>query len=150
MKKYLTMTVAAAALFTSVSAFSGDAEDKAIEYRKQVFSVMKWHFAPMAEMIKGKVEFNAAEFERRAGLVASLSQMPLEGFIAGTDSGDTDAKAEIWQQWDKFEGGMDKLKNNTAALAEAAKGSDMDAIKTAFGEVGKTCKGCHDNFRNKD
>jgi len=35
------------------------------------------------------------------------------------------------------------------ALAEVAKSGDLDQIKPAFGALAKTCKGCHDNFREE-
>ncbi|HEY2976325.1 MAG TPA: cytochrome c, partial [Burkholderiaceae bacterium] len=34
-------------------------------------------------------------------------------------------------------------------LDAAAKSGNLDAIKAAFGDAGKTCKACHDNFREK-
>jgi cytochrome c556 len=80
--------------------------------------------------------------------VAQLSKLPLEGFIAGSYEGDTDALPAIEQNWDKFEGGMNMFAEKADALAAAAKTGDMDQIRPAFGEVGKTCKGCHDNFKD--
>ena len=32
-------------------------------------------------------------------------------------------------------------------LEAAAKSGSLDAIKTAMGGVGKSCKSCHDDFR---
>ena len=36
-----------------------------------------------------------------------------------------------------------------AKLDAAAKKGNLDAIKTAFGDVGGTCKACHDSYRAK-
>ena len=146
MKKIFVIGMAAALLMGSHVASATDVED-AIEYRQGVFKTIKWNFGPMAGMVKGKIDFDAAEFSRRADLVAVLAKMPGEGFIEGSDIGDTDAKPEIWQNKDKFDEGMNALAKNAAALADAAKSGDMNVIKPAFGELGKTCKGCHDNFR---
>lgn len=146
MKKVIIIGIAASVLMGSHLASATDVED-AIEYRQGVFKTIKWNFGPMAAMVKGKIDFDAAEFSRRADLVAVLSKMPGEGFIEGSDMGDTDAKPEIWENKDKFDAGMDALAKNAAALADAAKSGDMSVIKPAFGELGKTCKGCHDNFR---
>jgi cytochrome c556 len=35
-------------------------------------------------------------------------------------------------------------------LHAAASAGDVAAIKTAFGDVGKSCKNCHDQFRAKE
>ncbi|MBA4503531.1 c-type cytochrome [Marinobacterium marinum] len=132
---------------TTTTVMAADPED-AIHYRKGAFSAMAWHFGTMGAMVKGKMDYDAEDFSRRADIVAQLSKLPMEGFIAGSYEGDTDALPAIEKEWDKFEGGMNMLVENTAALAEAAKSGDMAQIKPAFGEVGKSCKGCHDNFKN--
>ncbi len=41
----------------------------------------------MGDTVKGKQDFNAAEFSRRANNLAVLSKIPLEGFVAGTYNG---------------------------------------------------------------
>lgn len=132
---------------TATTAFATDPED-AINYRKGTFSAMAWHFGTMGAMVKGKMDYDAEDFSRRAEIVAQLSKLPMEGFIPGSYTGETDALPAIEKEWDKFEGGMNALVEKSAALADAAKSGDMAQIKPAFGEVGKTCKGCHDSFKN--
>jgi cytochrome c556 len=34
-----------------------------------------------------------------------------------------------------------------AKLNAAAKTGNLDAVKTAFGAAGQTCKACHDDYR---
>ena len=152
MRKPIALALAAglAAAVTGTTASAVDAED-AIEYRQGVFQVIKWDFGPMVGMAKGKIPFDAEAFAMHAERVAAMAPRALEGFVEGSssDDHDTDAKAEIWADWDKFEGGMQKLENGTAKLAEVAAGGDEMAMKKQLGEVGKTCKGCHDNFREE-
>jgi len=133
-------------MFGSVAAQAVEAED-AIKYRQGVFSAVKWHFGTMGEVVKGKQDYNADDFARRAEIVAQLSKLPLEGFVAGSYTGDTDALPAIEENREKFEAGMSMFAEKADALAVAAKTGDMDQIRPAFGEVGKTCKGCHDNFK---
>ncbi len=138
----------------SATAFAEDEKEEAVEYRQGVFEAIKWNFMPMAAMVKGEVEFNKDEFAMRAERVAALSKMPLEGFKEGTAMGETeegenDAKPEIWKDWDDFKGKMAALEEESAKLAEVAKGDDMDQIKAQFGATGKSCKSCHDEYRHK-
>jgi cytochrome c556 len=147
MKKIAMLGLAGVMALGSTAALAAEAED-AIKYRHGVFSAVKWHFGTMGEVVKGKQDYNAEDFARRADIVAQLSKLPLEGFIAGSYEGDTDALPAIEQNWDKFEGGMNMFAEKADALAAAAKTGDMDQIRPAFGEVGKTCKGCHDNFKD--
>jgi cytochrome c556 len=147
MKKIAAMGLAGLLAAVSTTAIAAKPED-AINYRQGVFSAVKWHFGTMGEVVKGKQDYDAEDFARRADIVAQLSKLPLEGFVAGSYEGDTDALPAIEENWDQFEGGMNKFIETADALAAAAKTGDMDQIRPAFGEVGKTCKGCHDNFKD--
>lgn len=147
MKKIAAMGLAGALAMASTVAVAVKPED-AIDYRQGVFQAIKWHFGTMGAMVKGKMDYDADDFTRRAEIVSQLSHLPWEGFVEGSYSGDTDALPAIADNWGKFEGGSNMLMEKTAALAAAAKTGDMDQIRPAFGEVGKTCKGCHDNFKD--
>ena len=132
----------------NVSADDVKPED-AIKYRKSVMTVMRWEFKPLSAMVKGERPFDKDMFVRNAAYLEVLSKMPLEGYVPGSDKGETKAKPEIWTEMDKFKGGMDKLQTETAKLAQVAKTREMSQIKAQLGETEKTCKACHDNFRSK-
>ncbi|GAA0795214.1 c-type cytochrome [Marinobacterium sediminicola] len=146
MKKFAAMGLAGILAAASTMAVAAKPED-AIDYRQGVFSAIKWHFGTMGAMVKGKMEYDAEDFSRRAEIVAQLSKLPIEGFLPGTYEGETSALPAIEDDREKFDGGMKALVERTAALAVAAQTGDLEQIKPAFGEVGKTCKGCHDNFK---
>lgn len=148
MNKILTAGITAALIGISGAALAAPKPFEAVEYRKGIFKAVKWNFGPMGDMLKGKTEFNAEEFARRANNLAALSQMPLEGFIPGTYERSTSALPSIESDWETFAQGMEKFQTNTAALAEAAKSGDKAQIGPAFMQVAKTCKGCHDNFKD--
>ncbi|MEZ5583467.1 MAG: cytochrome c [Candidatus Competibacteraceae bacterium] len=77
--------------------------DDAIQYRQSVFQLFKWNIAPLGGMVKGAVPYNADVVKRNAERLEFLATLPLEGFGPGTEKGDkmkTDAKAEIWQDYD--------------------------------------------------
>lgn len=148
MNKLATIGLAATLIGISTVALAAPKPFEAVEYRKGIFKAIKWNFAPMGDMMKGKTEFNAEEFSRRAGNLAALSHMPLEGFLPGTYERSTSALPSIEDDWETFSKGMESFQNNTAALADAAKGGDMNAIRPAFMKVAQSCKGCHDKFKD--
>ena len=120
----------------------------AIEYRQAVFEVIVWNFRPLGAMVKGKIPFEAKVFAEKAANVAFLSKMPLEGFVPGTDKGDTDAKANIWDNWEDFKSKMTSLQEETAKLAEVAKtATKVEEVKEQFGKTVKVCKGCHEDYK---
>lgn len=61
----------------------------------------------------------------------------------------SEAKPEIWQQWPKFEQAAARLVTASNDLSSAAEGGDRAAIARQFGQVGQSCGGCHDDFRQK-
>ena len=125
--------------------------DKAIKYRQALFQVILWDFGPMAGMVKGKIPFDAAAFAARAERVSMMGSRIVEGFGPGTDAGDMKTRAlpAIWEDRAGFEKAAQDFIDASAKLASVAKGGDEDAMKAQFAATGKTCKGCHDEYRAK-
>jgi cytochrome c556 len=121
----------------------------AIDSRQGALTVMGNHFGRIGLMVNDKVPFDARAVQVNADLVATLAKLPWAGFIDGSDTGDTNAKPEIWTQQDRFRANAVKLQEATVKLAEVARGGNRDAIKAAFGATAETCKSCHDDFRKK-
>ena len=145
-----SMLIAAATLFTALPAAAQFAKpEDAIKYRKGAFTVMAAHFGRVAGMAQGKIPFDAKVAAQNAEVATFMSTLPFAGFGPGTDKGETRAKPEIWAEMDKFNAGAKKMQDEMAKLNAAAKSGSLDAIKAAAGEVGKTCKGCHDDYRKE-
>jgi cytochrome c556 len=146
----LLATVALAGLATALPAAAQFAKpEDAIKYRKAAMTVMAAHFGRVAAMANGRVPFDAKIAADNAEIATSMSRLPFAGFVDGTDKGDTKAKPEIWAEMDKFRAGATKMQDEMARLNAAAKGGSFDAVKAAAGEVGKSCKGCHDSYRKE-
>ena len=145
-----SILIAAATLVTALPAAAQFAKpEDAIKYRKAGMTVMAAHFGRVAGMAQGKIPFDAKVAAQNAEVAAFMSALPFAGFGPGTDKGETRAKPEIWAEMDKFNAGAKKMQDEMAKLNVAAKSGSLDAIKAAAGEVGKTCKGCHDDYRKE-
>jgi cytochrome c556 len=123
--------------------------EDAIKYRKAAFTVLANHFGRIAAMANGKVPFDPAAVQSNAELVAQVSKLPYAAFIDGTSSGETKAKPEIWTEQDKFKAAASKMQDEVTKLNVAAKSGSIDQIKAAVGDLGKSCKACHDNYRKE-
>lgn len=123
-------------------------DEEAVKYRQGVFTAMKVHFGRLGAMVQGKMDFNADLAKRDAQIVAMLSSMPWMGFTEGSEGISKNAKPEIWLEMDKVKQGAAALQEKAAALSTAAQSGDLDKIKAAFGATGKTCKACHDSYKN--
>ena len=87
-----------------------------------------------------------------AATINTLAPQVPGWFPAGTgpDVGKTDALAEIWQKPDDFASKAKDFQAAALAFNAAAQGSDVAAIRAAHGNLGKSCKACHDIYRAKD
>jgi cytochrome c556 len=122
----------------------------AIKYRKSVMFLIAQHFKRMGAMVKEKVPYNQEVFARNAMLVETLSRLPWEAVMApGTDTGDTTLKSSAFVQQAEFKEVSQTFETQTTKLVNAAQSGDFSAIKAQFGEVGKSCKACHSQFRTK-
>lgn len=72
-------------------------------------------------------------------------------FPAGTgpDVGKTEAKAEIWQDPKDFAAKAVAFNEAAKAFQQASQGSDVAAIRAAHADLGKSCKACHDLYREE-
>lgn len=151
MKIIALLALATAAATVSVPAAAQFAKaEEAIKYRQSSFTVLGQHFGRLGAMVNGKMAFDAKAAQENADIVAMMAKLPAAGFGPGTDHGaPTKAKPEIWTEQAKFKEYGDKMEAETAKLAVAARTGHLDAIKAAFGDAAKTCKTCHDAYRNK-
>ncbi|HVM22323.1 MAG TPA: cytochrome c [Sphingomicrobium sp.] len=92
-----------------------------------------------------------AAVRSNAATIANLAPKVSGWFPPGTgpDVGKTEAKAEIWQKPDDFAAKARDFQQAAQAFNAAAQASDVAAIKAAFGNLGKSCKACHDPYRQE-
>ena len=147
-KLFVAVIVGAIVFGTAYAQFSKP--EQAIKYRKSVMFLIVQHFGRMGAVIKGKAPYKMAEFTRNAVAVQTLSSLDWEAFqMPGSDKGDTRLSATVFKQRSKFNETAKAFQNDTAKLADAARGGNFDTIKSQFGEVAKNCGSCHKAFRVK-
>jgi cytochrome c556 len=141
------MTLAAGIAFDAAA--QAKPEDL-VKQRRAAMTLMAKYIGPVGAMVQGKVPYDAAVVARNTSFVDTLDKMPWDGFNPSTrDVKDTHAKPDIYSEADKFQSRWEHLQSEVAKLAAAAKGGDQNAVKAAFGGVGKACKACHDDFRRE-
>jgi cytochrome c556 len=124
--------------------------EDAVKYRQSAMFVMANHFGRIGAMVQGRVPYDAAAATANAEVVATMSRLPFVGFVEGT-AGSTKgtAKANIWTDRAKFDQGAKSMQEEVQKLLAAARTNNLDNVKAAFGNVGKACKACHDDYRNQ-
>jgi cytochrome c556 len=150
----LTALVAGTVLAAGLVAGIARADDakSVIAYRENVMKSMAAHITQIAMVAKGEVSF-AAHVVANAQAIANAAKVIPEVFPKGTTEAEagveSEAKAEIWNEWDKFTAAAKNLETQATKLAEVAAGGDAAAVGAQLGEVGKACGGCHEPFRKK-
>lgn len=149
MKKALT-GCAGLLMATTLAVHAQDADPKkeAIEYRQSAMKIVGWNFKPMGAMAKGERPFDTKAFAAHAKDLAAVSSLNiLAGFPEDTDAKGSKAKPEIWLKWEDFEKKMATMQREASKLAEVAAAGDEGATKKQFGAAAKTCKACHDDYK---
>jgi cytochrome c556 len=143
------IAIATAVLMAALTSANAEEPENYIKYRQAMMKAIGGHMAASAQIVRGRVSPDgdlAMHAKSLAALTAHLTRL----FPEGSDFGETEAKEEIWDNWDKFEQAASKAKRATASFAEAVAGGDAGQIAAAHKEVGRACKGCHEDFREKD
>lgn len=87
-----------------------------------------------------------------AATIAELAPRVPDWFPAGTgpDVGKTEARAAIWEKPEDFAAKARDFQAAATAFQTAAQGSDLAAIRSAQADLGKSCKACHDLYREEE
>ncbi|MCQ4264714.1 cytochrome C [Stutzerimonas stutzeri] len=143
----------AAALLASTAVQAQMKPEEMVETRQAGYQFMSWNMGKIkAQVIDGKEPYDQAKVAAAANAIAAIANSGM-GSLYSPDtttaqlSKATRLKPEFFQNLDEA-GQIGR--NFTAAanqLAKVAAEGDQAAIKKAFGDVGGSCKSCHDKFR---
>lgn len=88
-----------------------------------------------------------------ASTIAALAPKLETWFPKGSGPQDkvrTDAKAEIWTKPAEFQHAAQRFTAAATSFDALAKAGDVPGMRAAAKDLGGACKGCHDQFREKD
>ena len=68
-------------------------------------------------------------------------------FPEGSDGKPSEAKANIWSDWEGFLRSADSYQEGTESLVKAASDKSLEATATSFKGMLKSCKSCHNEFK---
>ena len=151
MKKTIAVVAAAACMAagaliaTPAAAQFAKAED-AVKYRQSALTVMSNHMGRLAAMAKGDKPFDAAAAKSSAQLISTMSALPWEAFVPGSDGGNANVKGDPWKNAADFKALQERLIGETGKLGDAA--GSLDSLRKQVGATGAACKACHDKYRD--
>lgn len=123
-----------------------------IKWRQSAFQVVAWNSGRIKTSLDGG--YNKDQVLRSANAIAAIANSGLGSlFVPGTETGkgwhDTTVKADAFTNAGHFaELGGAFAKESNDLVRVVSGGADAAAVKEQFGRLQKTCKSCHDDFRN--
>ena len=126
----------------------------AIKARQGEMQIRSFNAGPLFGMAKGKIDYDAEMAKTLAGNMKLMLDLDTSrSWPKGSDNenyaGKTTALPKIWTTYPEI---SDYGKKYVIAVNElaAAAGNGQDELKSKIGALGKSCKGCHDEFREKE
>ena len=112
--------------------------------RSELMKMVGMNTGILGNMAGGKEPFDAAKAEgAKAALIEAAGKIEATFMEQGAADPVSEAKPEIWANWDDF---LIKAK----ALGDAAGAVDVASAETigaGMGAIGASCKGCHTSYR---
>jgi cytochrome c556 len=155
MRKFATLAVCLlAGTLTCGVVHAEGPHDKAIKARQAMFQLYSFSAGVLGAMAKGEMEYDAALAQEMADNLNAAANLGQSAFWPpGSDNSNPDnmknrALPKIWETFPAIGENAQQLKDAASVLAAEA-GNGLDALRGSMGAVGKSCKGCHDEYRAK-
>lgn len=117
--------------------------------RITIFKKMTKTLEPLGLVVRGRQDYVKSEFVEGALALKDLSTQPWAYFTADGNYPPTHAKPEVWSKPDEFKLAQNKYLSSVDKLVEVSDSADMAAMGSAVDAVQKSCKSCHEQFRNE-
>lgn len=123
-----------------------DETNPAIVHRQGTYKVAGGHMDSLKSIL---FLGGSGDLAYHANAIKAAWEHMGNAYPAGSDKGETRAKAEIWKNMEDFQAKGKAAYGATLALVEAAQANDKGATAAAFKKLGGTCKDCHNDYRAK-
>jgi cytochrome c556 len=128
--------------------------EQLIKWRQAAFQVAAWN----TQRLKAALANDSGDARDVLAAANALAAIAASGipdlFAPGTEHGkgwrETTAADAAFKDPVRFRAVSDEFAREAALLAKLATGADRAATRAQFAKVAKTCKGCHDKFRETD
>lgn len=151
MQKIALITlVAATALLGACSDRVKDTHpQQVLTKRLAIFKKFTKALEPMGMVARDRQDYVRVEFMANAQALQELSTQPWAYFTADGNYPPTRAKPEVWSKAGEFKQAQDSYQAAVNKLVEVSGSADMPAIRDSVDAVQKSCKSCHEKFRNE-
>ena len=126
---------------------SASADQHENKFRKSVMKAVGGTMGGLAAVLKKQA--SAEHAVPLAHTMYQLSKVVPHVYPEGSDFGETRALLAIWEKRVEFKAAVEAFQAAALNISKVSHSGDIAAYGAAFGQLGKSCKGCHENFRKK-
>ncbi len=143
MKSVTKMLIAGFALVATVAMAETESTDPTVIARQTLMKTIGMNTKVLGDMAGGKAAFDVTAAEAaKVAIVAASAEIAAKFEPNVTDAG-SEAKPDIWTNWEDFT--TKGMALNAAATALDA--SSVESIGAGMGAVGGACGACHKAYR---
>jgi cytochrome c556 len=140
-----TTVIAGFALFMGAMVATAESTNPDVMARQGLMGTIGKNTKILGDMAGGKTDFDAsAAAAAKSALAAAAAEIPVK-FETNVDDPESEVKANIWTDWEKFMADGKALE----VAANAIDVASLDGVKAGMGAIGGACKACHQEFRAK-
>ena len=132
-------------LISSIAFAHSGVKDKNVKERMMLMKAMADNTKLIGQMLKKQTPFELNEVKQALEKLSSLSlQTPTVFEVNATDP-KSEAKENIWNEFDEFTKLSNELAKNTSELAILVE--NIDDLRPTLMKVSEGCKACHSKYR---
>jgi cytochrome c556 len=124
----------------------GQSDDAFLQYRQKLMKSLGASMGAIGDTLKNKLPYQN-HIATHAKDMQQISTLIEDAFKKEIAYGKTDAKPEIWRDWNNFVSAIKALEQESAKLAEVAPSRNVAATFAQVKKVGGACGGCHKPYR---
>jgi cytochrome c556 len=127
--------------------------EQLIKWRQSAYQTISWNAARIKASVDGT--YNKDEVARAAAVIAALANANLGSlFPPGTETGkgwhETTVKPTLFSDGSGVGAKSAAFVKEANELARVAQAGDLAAVKASFGNLQRSCKACHDDYRSSN
>jgi cytochrome c556 len=152
-KTILASTLLVTAFAATVGVAAEQKPEKLIQWRQSAYRVVEWNVARIKAAVDG--QYNKDEVTRAANTIAAVANSGLGALFApGTEHGkgwrETAAKPELFKDTKRVAELAGNFSKEANELVKIAATGDAATVKVQLGKLAKTCKACHDDYKESE
>lgn len=142
--KLTTAAIITGFALAATALYAAERTDPNAIAREELMEAVGKNTKVLGDMAGGKTAFDAAAAEAaKTGLAEAAAKIAATFETQGAADPASEAKPEIWANWDDFA----KKAGALEAAATALDASSVEAVQAGIGAVGGACKDCHTTYR---